>query len=258
RQLRLRDLGGLIVIDFIDMEDNRNQRSIEQCLRKALRVDRARAQLGRISRFGLMELSRQRLRPALNEGSHITCPRCTGTGVIRDSESSALHVLRLLQEEAMKEGTAAIHAQLPVDVSTFLLNEKRHDLTKIESQFSVTLTLIPSKNLETPHHIIERLRFDDPRLEELQSSYQHIQEEEVTSLTPHRTHEIKARPEAVVKGITPAQPAPGANGGATTATQDGLWQRIVSWFKGPETSSDAQKKQSANEGSSQQKSGRDR
>lgn len=230
RQLRLRDLGGLIVIDFIDMEDNRNQRAIEQCLRKALRVDRARVQMGRISRFGLMELSRQRLRPALNEGSHVTCPRCTGTGVIRDSESSALHVLRLLQEEAMKEGTAAIHAQLPVDVSTFLLNEKRHDLTKIESQFNVTVTLIPNKNLETPHHIIERLRFDDPRLEELQSSYQHIQqEEEITSLTPHRTHEIKARPEAVVKGITPAQPAPGANG---AAPQEGLWHRIVSWFKG--------------------------
>src|SRR5699024_5517938 len=104
-----------------------------------------------------------------------------------------------------------------------------------------------------------RLRFDDPRLEELQSSYQHIQEEEeVTSLTPHRTHEIKARPEAVVKGITPAQPAPGANGGATTATQAGLWQRLVSWFMGPGTSSDAQKKQRANEGSSQQKSARDR
>src|SRR5690625_6321964 len=103
RQLRLRDLGGLIVIDFIDMEDNRNQRSIEQCLRRALQVDRARVQMGRISRFGLMELSRQRLRPALNEGSHITCPRCTGTGVIRDSESSALHVLRLLQEERSEE-----------------------------------------------------------------------------------------------------------------------------------------------------------
>ena len=231
RQLRLRDLGGLIVIDFIDMEDNRNQRSIEQCLRRALHVDRARVQMGKISRFGLMELSRQRLRPALNEGSHITCPRCTGTGVIRDAESSALHVLRLIQEEAMKEGTAAIHAQLPVDVSTYLLNEKRHDLTKLESQLNVTLTLIPSKNLETPHHVIERLRHDDPRLEELQSSYQHIQEEEeTTSLTPHRTHEIKARPEAVVQGITPARPAPAAT--MANAQQDSLWQRIIGWFKG--------------------------
>src|SRR5690625_7274557 len=112
--------------------------------------------MGRISRFGLMELSRQRLRPALNAGSHITCPRCTGTGVIRDSESSALHVLRLLQEEAMKEGTAAIHAQLPVDVSTLLLNEKRHDLTKIESQFNITLTHIPIKKLITNNNNMAR------------------------------------------------------------------------------------------------------
>ncbi|NLJ62445.1 MAG: Rne/Rng family ribonuclease, partial [Alcaligenaceae bacterium] len=171
RQLRLRDLGGLIVIDFIDMEDNKNQRAVEQRLRDALHVDRARVQMGKISRFGLMELSRQRLRPALNEGSHVTCPRCTGTGVIRDAESSALHVLRLLQEEAMKEGTAAIHAQLPVDVATYLLNEKRNDITKIESRLNVSLTLIPNKGLETPHHIIERLRHDDPRLEDLRSSY---------------------------------------------------------------------------------------
>src|SRR5690625_5435250 len=123
--------------------------------------------------------ARQRYRPSLNEGAHATCPRCTGTGVIRDSDSSALHVLRLLQEEAMKEGTAAIHAQLPVDVSTFLLNEKRHDLTKIESQFNITLTLIPSKNLEMPHHIIVRLLFVDLLVEELQSSYQHIQHGDV-------------------------------------------------------------------------------
>src|SRR5690606_34717378 len=138
RQLRLRDLGGLIVIDFIDMEDNKNQRVVEQRLRDALRLDRARVQMGKISRFGLMELSRQRLRPALNEGSHITCPRCTGTGVIRDAESSALHVLRLLQEEAMKEGTAALHAQVPVDVATYLLNEKRADVSKIESRLNVS------------------------------------------------------------------------------------------------------------------------
>src|SRR5690606_27222400 len=128
RQLRLRDLGGLIVIDFIDMEESKNQRAVEQRLRDALHFDRARVQLGSNSRFGLMELSRQRLRPALNEGSHVTCPRCNGTGVVRDAESSALHVLRLLQEEAMKEGTAALHAQVPVDVATFLLNEKRADI----------------------------------------------------------------------------------------------------------------------------------
>ena len=116
RQMRLRDLGGLIVIDFIDMESSRNQREVEQCLKEALSLDRARVQTGKISRFGLMELSRQRLRPALNEGTHITCPRCNGTGVIRDIESSALHVLRVLQEEAMKENTAAVHVQVPVEV----------------------------------------------------------------------------------------------------------------------------------------------
>ncbi len=229
RQLRLRDLGGLIVIDFIDMEDNKNQRAVEQRLRDALHLDRARVQMGKISRFGLMELSRQRLRPALNEGSHITCPRCTGTGVIRDAESSALHVLRLLQEEAMKEGTAAIHAQLPVDVATYLLNEKRSDVAKIESRLNVNLTLIPNKSLETPHHIIERIRNDDPRLEELRSSYQQVKVEEDTTLTPHRTHEIKARPEALVKGVTPAQPAPMA--AVTPVVSVGLLTRLSAWIK---------------------------
>jgi ribonuclease E len=209
RQLRLRDLGGLIVIDFIDMEETKNQRTVEQRLRDALHFDRARVQMGKISRFGLMELSRQRLRPALNEGSHVTCPRCTGTGVIRDAESSALHVLRLLQEEAMKEGTAALHAQVPVDVATFLLNEKRHDISQIESRLKVNLVLIPNKNLETPHHHIERLRHDDPRLDESKTSFELVEEpEEKLIWQPNRAQEAKPRPEALVKGIQPAQPAP--------------------------------------------------
>ncbi|MGE4592921.1 Rne/Rng family ribonuclease [Alcaligenes sp.] len=244
RQLRLRDLGGLIVIDFIDMEDSKNQRAVEQRLRDALHLDRARVQMGKISRFGLMELSRQRLRPALNEGSHITCPRCTGTGVIRDAESSALHVLRLLQEEAMKEGTAALHAQVPVDVATFLLNEKRADITKIESRLNIALILIPNKNLETPHHIIERLRHDDPRLDELRSSYELVQQpEQQDSLVPHRSHEIKPRPEALVKSTTPAQPAPmskpaAAAAAASAAASDnkpGLLKRLLSWLSGTPT-----------------------
>src|SRR6266436_1550457 len=128
RQLRLRDLGGLIVIDFIDMESTKNQREVENRLKDALRYDRARVQMGKISRFGLMELSRQRLRPSLGEGSNITCPRCNGIGHIRGTESSALHILRILQEEAMKENTAQIVAQTPVDVATFLLNEKRNEV----------------------------------------------------------------------------------------------------------------------------------
>ncbi len=238
RQLRLRDLGGLIVIDFIDMEDSKNQRAVEQRLRDALHFDRARVQMGKISRFGLMELSRQRLRPALNEGSHITCPRSNGTGVVRDAESSALHVLRLLQEEAMKEGTAALHAQVPVDVATFLLNEKRTDITKIESRLKVNLVLIPNKNLETPHHHIERLRHDDPRLEEIKTSFELVtQPEDKVVWEPNKALEAKSRPEALVKGITPSQPAPvsapSAPAAAPAAPQSvGLFKRLVNWLTG--------------------------
>ncbi|OWT53557.1 Rne/Rng family ribonuclease [Candidimonas nitroreducens] len=244
RQLRLRDLGGLIVIDFIDMEEGKNQRAVETRLRDALHFDRARVQMGKISRFGLMELSRQRLRPALNEGSHITCPRCNGTGVIRDAESSALHVLRLLQEEAMKENTAALHAQVPVDVATFLLNEKRADITKIESRLKVNLVLIPNKYLETPHHHIERLRHDDPRLEEIKTSFELAQSPDTEVVWAPKEHETKPRPEALVKGITPAQPAPthveppapaAQPAPAATAADGaggGLFRRFMNWVTG--------------------------
>jgi len=152
RQLRLRDLGGLIVIDFIDMENQRNQREVENRLRDALRYDRARVQTGKISRFGLMELSRQRLRPSLGETAHQPCPRCGGTGFIRGIESTALHILRIIQEEAMKENSAAIHAQVPVDVATFLLNEKRTDIHAIEARMKVNVVLIPNIHLETPNY----------------------------------------------------------------------------------------------------------
>ena len=242
RQLRLRDLGGLIVIDFIDMEETRNQRSVEQRLREALHVDRARVQMGKISRFGLIELSRQRLRPALSEGSHVTCPRCNGTGVIRDAESSALHVLRLLQEEAMKENTAGVHAQVPVEVATYLLNEKRTDITKMEARLKVNLLLIPNKHLDTPHHIIERLRHDDPRLEETKASFEMLEEPTSVDLsaTGRSDKEIKVRPEALVKGVTPSQPAPPsavkapvANKTTTVkAESTGIWGQIVGFFSG--------------------------
>jgi ribonuclease E len=242
RQLRLRDLGGLIVIDFIDMEDSKNQRAVEQRLRDALHFDRARVQMGKISRFGLMELSRQRLRPALNEGSHITCPRCNGTGVIRDAESSALHILRLLQEEAMKENTAAVHAQVPVDVATFLLNEKRADIAKMEARLKVNLVLIPNKHLETPHHHIERLRHDDPRLEEIKTSFELADSPATEMPWAPREQEAKTRPEALVKGITPDQPAPvsstpvaapaAAAPAAASTGLGGLFKRVVGWFTG--------------------------
>ncbi|MDO5103858.1 MAG: Rne/Rng family ribonuclease [Lautropia sp.] len=209
RQMRLRDLGGLIVIDFIDMESSRNQRDVEQCLKEALSLDRARVQTGKISRFGLMELSRQRLRPALNEGTHITCPRCNGTGVIRDIESSALHVLRVLQEEAMKENSAAVHAQVPVEVATYLLNEKRTEIATLEARLKVEILLIPNKSIETPHYKLERLKHDDERLLSYRASYSiaEIKEEEDTYLAT-KFKQQGNRQEAVVKGITPDQPAP--------------------------------------------------
>src|ERR1700744_1664235 len=214
RQLRLRDLGGLIVIDFIDMESAKSQREVEQRLKDALKHDRARVQMGKISRFGLMELSRQRLRPALSEGSHVTCPRCNGTGHIRDTESSALQVLRIIQEEAMKENTSAIHCQVPVEVTAFLLNEKRQEINKIEMRFKVGVVLIPNKHLDTPHYKLERLRHDDPRLEEPRASWK-MAEEAARGLQAgtryhQRPEEGKPKQEAAVKGITPEKPAPSA------------------------------------------------
>ncbi len=209
RQLRLRDLGGLIVIDFIDMESTKNQREIENRLKDALHFDRARVQMGKISRFGLMELSRQRLRPSLSEGSHVTCPRCNGTGHIRDTESSALQVLRIIQEEAMKENSAAIHVQAPVDVAAFLLNEKRGEILKIETRHRVTIIMIPNKHLETPHYKLERIKHDDPRLEDTQPSYDMAEQADIDiGYNKRQKEDIKPRQEAMVKSITPDQPAP--------------------------------------------------
>src|SRR3954452_11165063 len=210
RQLRLRDLGGLIVIDFIDMENSKNQRDVETRLKDALRYDRARVQLGKISRFGLMELSRQRLRPALAESAYIPCPRCHGIGHIRGTESTALHILRIVQEEAMKDNTAQVVAQVPVDVATFLLNEKRNDVFSIESRFKVNVLLVPNRHLETPNYTIERLRHDDLNgSEPLPVSFQMV--EQPVDADPVRMLKEEAREprqEAVVKGITPAQPSP--------------------------------------------------
>ncbi|MBF5057964.1 phosphoric diester hydrolase, partial [Alcanivorax sp. 521-1] len=163
RQLRLRDIGGLIVVDFIDMGPARNQREVENRMREALEADRARIQLGRISRFGLLELSRQRLRPSLGETSSIVCPRCDGLGHIRDVKSLALSILRLIEEEVMKERTGEIQAQVPVAVGTFLLNEKRQVLREIEANHKVRVLVIPNPNLETPHFEVERIRDDQTK-----------------------------------------------------------------------------------------------
>src|SRR5574343_307993 len=210
RQMRLRDLGGLIVVDFIDMEESKNRREVEQRLRDALRQDRARVQFSSISKIGQLELSHQRLRPALSEGSHITCPRCNGTGHIRDTESSALQILRIIQEEAMKENTAAVHVQVPVEVTSFLLNEKRAEITKIELKQRVTVLLVPNKHLETPNYNLERPRHDDPRLENLQASYTMIEEatDEVGITRRGGDDKGKSKQEPVIKGILPESPAP--------------------------------------------------
>ncbi len=221
RQLRLRDLGGLIVIDFIDMENAKNQREIENRLKDALHYDRARVQMGKISRFGLMELSRQRLRPSLSEGSHVTCPRCNGTGHIRDTESSGLQVLRIIQEEAMKENSAAIHVQAPVDVAAFMLNEKRGEILKIETRHRVNVILIPNKHLETPHYKLERLKHDDPRLEDMQASYSLAEHAETDiGYNKREKDDAKPRQEAMVKSITPDQPAPVVDRSAPVAPLD--------------------------------------
>ncbi len=172
RQLRIRDIGGLIVIDLIDMTSTRNQRMVESRLQDALKVDRARVQVGRISRFGLLEMSRQRLRSSIGEANYMACPRCGGAGHIRAVPSSALSILRILEEEALKENTEAIHAHLPISTATFLLNEKRHELNMIERRLATRIVIIPTAELETPHFRIRRLRGEDLAVEAEPLSYQ--------------------------------------------------------------------------------------
>ena len=207
RQLRLRDIGGLIVIDFIDMGNNRNQREVENRIRQALAVDRARVQTGRISRFGLLEMSRQRLRPSLGETSGVVCPRCSGQGTIRDIESLALSILRLMEEEAMKDKTSEIRAQVPVTVAAFLLNEKRKMIAKIEKRHNARVIVIPNANLETPHYDVQRLR--DGNVQDHESSYEIILEgedaapEELSTVT-----RSQPKQQAAVRNLAPTQPAP--------------------------------------------------
>ena len=208
RQARLRDLGGLIVIDFIDMEESKNRREVENRLRDALRQDRARVQFGSISKFGLLEMSRQRLKPMLSEGSSIPCPRCGGSGHIRDTESSALQILRIIQEESLKDSTAAVLVQVPVEVASFLLNEKRTEITKIELKQRINVLLVPNKSLDTPNYKLERLKHDDPRLDNLDASYKLADEVEDVAAVTRRSQERTNKQEPVIKGVLPDGPAP--------------------------------------------------
>jgi len=226
RQMRLRDLGGLIVIDFIDMENPKHQRDVENTLRDALRKDRARVQMGKLSRFGLLELSRQRLRPSLGESSHVACPRCAGTGVIRGIESTALHVLRIIQEEAMKDNTEEVHAQVPVDVATFLLNEKRAELFGLEERLDVSILMIPNTHLENPHYNITRVRPDDVD-DDAEPSYKQVEVPEDSEQTLEIGRQAKpVKPEPAVKGIKHSSPAPVVQQPA----EPGLLASIGAWF----------------------------
>ena len=209
RQLRLRDLGGLFVIDFIDMTPPKHQREVENRLRDALKNDRARVQVARISRFGLLEMSRQRLRPSLGESSQRVCPRCKGQGTIRGVESLALSVLRIVEEEAMKDRTSRIIAQLPVEVATFLLNEKRLMIVQIEERQKVDVVLIPNRHMDTPDYQIERVRAQDgEHLSDDEFSYDLAARPDATEPAFARPHSIPRPEEPAVKALAPAMPAP--------------------------------------------------
>ncbi|MGF1690620.1 ribonuclease E [Photobacterium kagoshimensis] len=213
RQLRLRDLGGLVVIDFIDMTPVRHQREVENRLREAVRIDRARVQIGRISRFGLLEMSRQRLSPSLAEASHHVCPRCTGTGVVRDNESLALSILRLIEEEALKDNSAQVLAIVPVAVASYLLNEKRRSVQHIEKFHNVRVIIVPNADMETPHFEVLRVRGgeeNDALSYLIPKNLEALKEAEAAELQqPERV--VKKREEPVLQGFAaPKQPAPTA------------------------------------------------
>jgi ribonuclease E len=209
RQLRLRDIGGLIVIDFIDMESTANQRAVEDMLRDAVKMDRARIQLGRLSRFGLLELSRQRLRPALSETTHIHCPRCSGMGTIRSVESMSLALLRLIGEEARKERTGRVVAQVPVDIATYLMNEKREWLHEIETRDRVSLVIVPNPHLQTPAYSLRRVRDDEKELPENSTASYEIAEQPTLDDSNIGNRDKKPPTEApLVPSIVPIETSP--------------------------------------------------
>ncbi|MFM5467516.1 ribonuclease E [Aeromonas veronii] len=234
RQLRLRDLGGLIVIDFIDMTPVRHQREVENRLREAVHQDRARIQLGRISRFGLLEMSRQRLRPSLNESSSHICPRCQGQGVIRDNESLALSILRLIEEEAMKDNTEQVHGQVPVDVAAYLLNEKRAAIASLEQRNDVRVYIIPNQHLETPHYEVTRIRQNEiPEA----ASYE-LKTEIAKPVYQPKQAQVIEREQPLLQGFAqPAQPAPVAPQQpaapvAATPAEAGFFSKLIKGITG--------------------------
>jgi ribonuclease E len=243
RQLRIRDIGGLIVIDFIDMESTKNQREVEDRLRDAVKMDRARIQIGRLSRFGLLEMSRQRLRPSLGESSHIVCPRCVGIGNIRSIESLTLSVLRLIGEELRKDRTSRVIVQVPVDVATYLFNEKREWLRTLEDKSEAELIIVPNANMQTPEYTIKRLRDDEAELpENKQLSYLMPTPPELTEPGTARDKRPPAETAAVATllpstaaPVIAPQPAPVAEpvapaAAAASIPNGGIWGRIKRFF----------------------------
>ena len=254
RQLRLRDMGGLIVIDFIDMTPAKHQREVEQKMREALEIDRARVQVGKISRFGLLEMSRQRLRPSLGETRSEVCPRCEGQGTIRGIESLALSIMRLIYEESSKDKTGEVRAVVPVSVATFLLNEKRKQLADIEARQEVNIVVVPVPHMETPHFEIIRMRQDETTPEHI-SSHQVAQEysereEEIFEAPPA---EKPMREQAAVKAIRPSAPAPvpAAKATETAEQEEGLFRRLGRKIAGFFGAEEEQQGESREQGRSQ-------
>jgi ribonuclease E len=240
RQLRIRDIGGLIVIDFIDMESAKNQREVEDRLREAVKMDRARIQIGRLSRFGLLEMSRQRLRPSLGESSHIVCPRCVGIGSIRSVESMALAVLRLIDEELRKDRTARVIAQVPVAVATYLINEKREWLRTLEDKSEAELIIVPNENIQTPEYSIKRVRDDEVDLpEHRQATYLMPTAPEVVEpgsaqdkRPPAETPAVAAVLPATAAPVPPAPVAPAPTSAATVPPHASFWARFKRMLSG--------------------------
>ncbi len=251
RQLRIRDLGGLIVIDFIDMGPQKNQRAVENRLREAVRQDRARVQIGKITRFGLLEMSRQRLRPSLGESSYQTCPRCSGIGTIRSVESLALAILRIVGEEARKERTAKVIAQLPVEVATYLLNEKRDWVQSVETRNDTQVILVANSALETPHYDIRRVRDDQVELPENAGVSYLLGEEEVEPEIPESMQEKKPAEQAAIGKIAPAAPAPVRQ--HVQKKGPGFWDRLLALFTGGENEKKKPTKKKAKSKSSQRR-----
>ena len=228
RQLRLRDLGGLVVIDFIDMHSNRHQREVENRMREAVKSDRARVQIGKISRFGLLEMSRQRLRPSIEESTQIVCPRCHGVGVIRGVESLGLSILRLLEEESMKEQTRRVTVQLPVDVATFLLNEKRNQIIKVENRHNLHVLIVPNEHLATPQYIIERTRNGDESPINASYEIKEITHPDLPQLDDTQNQPQKSKEEPAVKAIQQTAPPVSKSDSKQETNKPGLFSRVWS------------------------------